>query len=220
MITDSIADLIDDQGHGVRRESVVSPEKVSTKERILQTAIRLLLDRRTENLTTREIAKEAGVNVAAIHYYFQTKENLIAEAYAAATHIGFTHGMQVFAQKDLPARERAVQFLKGYAVGIVEYPNVSRAGFSGMLFAEETSERFSRYLGQMFEALQATFGEMGEADEKRRAGKALAALSSVILPFLFLGAFRGISGIDYSDRAERDRYIELLVDALSSAQKE
>ncbi len=198
----------------------MSPEEANTKERILKTAVRLLIERPRKSLTTREIAREADVNVAAIHYYFQTKENLIAEAYAAATDIGFTHAMEVFARKDLSPRERAAMFLKGYAIGIVEYPNVSRAGFSGMLFAEQASERFSRYLGQMFEALRGTFREMGEADGKRQAGKALAALSSIILPFLFLGAFRGISGIDYNDRAEREKYIELLVEALSSAEKE
>jgi len=198
----------------------MSSEEASTKDRILQTAIRLLFKKPPESLTTREIAKEAEVNVAAIHYYFQTKDNLIAEAYAAATDIGFTHAMQVFARKDLSARDRAVQFLQGYAIGIVEYPNISRAGFSGMLFAEKASERFSRYLGQMFEALRETFREMGEMDEKSRAGEALVALSSIILPFLFMGAFRGISGIDYGNRAERDRYIELLVDALSGAHKE
>jgi hypothetical protein len=61
---------------------------------------------------------------------------------------------------------------------------------------------------------------MGEVNGKARAGKALAALSSIILPFLFMGAFRGISGIDYGNRAERDHYIELLVDGLSSTKKE
>jgi AcrR family transcriptional regulator len=199
---------------------MVSPEDTGTKNRILQTAIRLLLETSPENLTTRRIAREAEVNIAAIHYYFQTKEALIAEAYAAATDIGFTHAMQIFTRMDLPARERAALFLKGYAVGIVDYPNISRAGFSGMLFAEKASERFSKYLGQIFEALRGTFQEMGEIDEKAAAGKALAAISSIILPFLFMGAFRGISGIEYSDRAEREKYIELLVDDLGSVRKE
>jgi AcrR family transcriptional regulator len=198
----------------------VSPEEAGAKERILKTAIQLLFKTPLENLTTRNIAKKAEVNVAAIHYYFQTKENLIAEAYAAATDIGFHHAMAVFGRKDLSPRDRVVLFLKGYAIGIVEYPNISRAGFSGMLFAEKASERFSKYLGPMFEALREAFQEMGEMDGKARAGKALAALSSIILPFLFMGAFRGISGINYGDRAERDQYIELLVDGLSSTRKE
>src|SRR5271157_3359073 len=115
--------------------TVVSKEEAGSKERILQAAIRLLLKKAPESLTTRTIASEAGVNVAAIHYYFQTKEALIEEAYAAATDIGFRHAMEVFTRKDLSARDRAVQFLEGYAVGIVDYPNISRAGFSGMLFA-------------------------------------------------------------------------------------
>jgi AcrR family transcriptional regulator len=202
------------------READVSKAETGSKERILQAAIRLLLEKAPEDLTTRVIANEAGVNVAAIHYHFQTKEALIEQAYAAATDIGFAHAMEIFARKDLSARDRAVQFLKEYAVGIVDYPNISRAGFSGMLFAEKASERFSKYLGRMFESLHETIREMGETDEKACAGKALAALSSIILPFLFLGAFRGISGIEYDDRAEREKYIELLVDALGGFRKE
>jgi AcrR family transcriptional regulator len=196
------------------------PEESSTRERILNTAVRLLLNAPPKGLTTRTIAREAGVNVAAIHYYFQTKENLIEQAYAAATESGFKRAMEVFDRKDLSARDRMVQFLQGYAIGIVEYPSISRAGFSRMLFAEKASERFSRYLSQMFEALRNSFHEMGESHRKGQAGKALVALSSIILPFLFMGAFRGISGIDYGNRAERNKYIELLVDALSGVDKE
>jgi AcrR family transcriptional regulator len=198
----------------------VSPDEAGARERILRAAVHLLLNAPPKGLTTRGIAREAKVNVAAIHYYFQTKENLIEQAYEAATEIGFTHAMQIFARKDLSPRDRAIQFLQGYAVGIVEFPNISRAGFSGMLFAKKASERSARYLGQMFEALRETFREMGETDPKRQAGNALIALSSIILPFLFMGAFRGISGVEYNDRAERNKYIELLVNALSGANKE
>jgi AcrR family transcriptional regulator len=198
----------------------VGTKEAGTKERILATAVRLLLNAPPKGLTTRAIAAEAGVNVAAIHYYFQTKENLIEQAYSSATDSGFKRAMQVFDRKDLPVRDRAVQFLQGYAIGIVEYPSISRAGFSRMLFVEKASERFARYLGRMFEALRGTFRQMGEADPKGQAGKALAALSSIILPFLFMGAFRGISGIDYGDRAERNKYIEQLVNALSGSNKE
>jgi AcrR family transcriptional regulator len=204
----------------LKGRNLVSQNETITKERILKTAIRLLLKTSAESLTTRKIAAEAGVNIAAIHYYFQTKDALIAEAYTAATDIGFTHAMEIFARKDLSARDRAAQFLQGYAIGIVDYPNISRAGFSGMIFAEKASARFSKYLGQIFEALRETFREMGETDEKACACKVMAALSSIILPFLFMGAFGGISGIEYSDRAERDRYIELLVDALGGKIKE
>jgi AcrR family transcriptional regulator len=199
---------------------VMSLNKTDARERILQTSVRLLTTGLSKEPTTREIAREAGVNVAAIHYYFQTKEGLMSSAYAAATEIGFTHAMKVFDRKDLRARDRVVQFLKGYAVGIVEYPGISRAGFSVMLFAERASEQFSRYLGQIFAALRDAFREMGETDEKRCAGRALAALSSIILPFLFLGSFRGISGIEYDDRAERDAYIELLGEMFSASTKE
>ena len=40
-------------------------------------AYREIAERGFEGLRTREVAKEAGVNIATLHYYFPTKESLI-----------------------------------------------------------------------------------------------------------------------------------------------
>jgi hypothetical protein len=47
------------------------------QERILAATIDMLLVKTSSQIRTREIAQKAGVNIAAIHYYFNTKENLI-----------------------------------------------------------------------------------------------------------------------------------------------
>lgn len=48
----------------------------NTRERILEAAHRVFLRRGTAGARTQEIADEAGVNKALLHYYFETKERL------------------------------------------------------------------------------------------------------------------------------------------------
>jgi len=50
--------------------------KISTRDKILETAIRLFSERGFNGTTTKEIAEEAGVNEALIFRYFSTKRDL------------------------------------------------------------------------------------------------------------------------------------------------
>jgi len=53
-------------------------EKVSTRDKILETAIKLFSEKGFNGTTTKEIAEEAGVNEALIFRYFSTKRELYA----------------------------------------------------------------------------------------------------------------------------------------------
>lgn len=52
-----------------------------SKKRILDTMVRLLMERKDVNkITIRQIAEHAEVNSALINYYYQSKENLVYKA--------------------------------------------------------------------------------------------------------------------------------------------
>ena len=51
----------------------------NTRDRIVQAANRLFLERGCENVTLRDIASELGIYHGNVTYYFSTKEDLIAE---------------------------------------------------------------------------------------------------------------------------------------------
>lgn len=55
--------------------------KQDIKRKIISAAIRLIegKESRPEDITVRDICKEAGVGLSQINYHFQTKENLIAQ---------------------------------------------------------------------------------------------------------------------------------------------
>lgn len=56
-------------------------ENIDAKERIMNTMVELLLERKDVNkITTREVAKLANVNSASINYYYKSKDNLVFKA--------------------------------------------------------------------------------------------------------------------------------------------
>jgi len=57
----------------------VTEDRQSTKDRLLDAAERLFADKGFDEVSIRELAAAAEVNVAAVNYHFQGKENLFAE---------------------------------------------------------------------------------------------------------------------------------------------
>lgn len=55
--------------------------KQNIKQKIIETTINLIRDAkgRPEDITVRDICKEAGIGLSQVNYHFQTKENLIAQ---------------------------------------------------------------------------------------------------------------------------------------------
>jgi AcrR family transcriptional regulator len=56
----------------------VAEPDVLTRDRLLLTAERLLLDRGFEAVSIRAVCAEANANVAAVHYHFGSKDDLVA----------------------------------------------------------------------------------------------------------------------------------------------
>ena len=61
----------------VKAKSKNDPGREQTRERILEAARQRLVEEGYARLSTRQIAAEAGVNHALIHYYFGTKDQLV-----------------------------------------------------------------------------------------------------------------------------------------------
>ncbi|MCE5336382.1 MAG: TetR family transcriptional regulator [Desulfobacteraceae bacterium] len=58
-----------------------APDKLSTKERIIQVAERLFADKGLDGTSMRDIADAAGVNLASANYHFGSKDGLIAAVF-------------------------------------------------------------------------------------------------------------------------------------------
>lgn len=67
-----------------RGRPAATPDAEPRRETLVQAAYRRLAEAGFEGLRTRDVAAEAGVNIATLHYYFPTKEALIRGVVAHA----------------------------------------------------------------------------------------------------------------------------------------
>lgn len=89
--------------------SVGAPEPEadpSTPDRILDAAHRVFLRRGTAGARTQEIAAEAGVNKALVHYYFGTKEALAEAVFQRVASVLLPSIFGVLSAPDLTLEER------------------------------------------------------------------------------------------------------------------
>lgn len=56
-----------------------------TRERILDTANKLFAERGVEGVSLRELTVKAGVNIAAVHYHFGSKDGILPELFARSS---------------------------------------------------------------------------------------------------------------------------------------
>jgi AcrR family transcriptional regulator len=67
--------------NGSNEEKMAENKKSNTKERILKSAARLFSEKGYDKVTTREIAKDVGINPATLYYHFTSKEDVLKSLY-------------------------------------------------------------------------------------------------------------------------------------------
>jgi len=98
--------------------------------KILAAAITCLERHGVEGTGIREIAKEAGVNSAAISYYFRSKDNLLAKALAQTLDQAFSQvpaDYEALLASGLDGRRAFEELLARYLFHAAKYPRISFA---------------------------------------------------------------------------------------------
>lgn len=85
------------------------PDDRETRDRLLDAAQTVFLRRGTAKARTQEIANEAGVNKALLHYYFGTKANLADAVFTRETRKLFPRIVGILTSPDLPLDEKVRQ---------------------------------------------------------------------------------------------------------------
>ncbi|HVO37831.1 MAG TPA: TetR/AcrR family transcriptional regulator [Spirochaetia bacterium] len=183
--------------------------ETAAQKKIVEAAIACIDRDGLSRVTIRGIAREAGVNSAAISYYFRSKERLIEEALKTtlANAFGDWEVMLDGRGEDLESRLGAV--LREALEGALRYPGIVKAhlydtfvsGAANTLFIR----RFSGFLSLLARELQSRF--------PRRSAREIGAdtvqlISAVLLPGFLPQLFRNAGGFDLADHGERERYVD------------
>ena len=190
------------------------PTSTAIESRIILAAIDCIEKYGMQGATNRKIAEAAGVNSAAINYYFRSKDVLLQRV------MEFTL-KNAFDWEDIDrlpggsAAERCKAVFNDLIAGGTRYPGITRAHFYDLLTAGDYSslavERLNQFIARLADDLQARGAGLPPDELRLGLGQiASAAVMMILAPRLFAGGL----GLDLTDEVARRAFVDRLVDRL------
>lgn len=187
------------------------PALTPIEMKIIQAAIDCIEEYGVQGTTNRKIAAMAGVNSAAINYYFRSKDALIERCMQVTLENAFD-----FADfAPLPggtAIERCNSIFNELTAGGLNYPGITRSHFYSLLTSGRYDSlvvtKLNEFAQNLVEDLRARDLNL-EQDELKMACAQIT--SAVMMAILAPGLFSEKLGIDLAVAETRQRYIQRLV---------
>jgi len=187
----------------------------SVRDHILDRTIYLMGKRGTTDVSVRAIAQEAGVNVAAVNYYFSSKEQMLAQM-ADRFVGGFEEVMRLLTSPGVAPEARLRRWAAEVMRFLAEYPGI--LALMQRQMAAEPLDPFGEALRAAMERavrqLKAVLREMvGGTEPERLAFKLTLFVSTLAGPFP-QNIDRGPERRGFRAPAARARFLDLLLEHL------
>ena len=182
------------------------------RERIVLAAIACIERLGLDRVTVRAISGEADVNVAAINYYFGSKDSLIEHALETTLHNAFSlEELYPLLDQGMEVRAALEEFLVEFMGNGLQWPGLAEAHLHGPMTRQEYPERLLARMTDMLqrfrELLAPRVPDQGRDEQMRSA---VQFWNAVMMPILVPGLFAD-AGVDFHDANERRRYIRSLI---------
>jgi AcrR family transcriptional regulator len=189
-------------------------QPANPEERIVAATIACIEQYGIAGATNRRIAEQAEVNIAAINYYFRSKEALIRRCLEITL-------QNAFEMNDMPpmpeasAQERCIAVVLDLLEGGQRYPGISRAHFYNLVtegpYDRLLAERLNRFIADLSRDLRPRSGAL-PAEELTIALIQImsAAIFAILAPALYTAQY----GVNLNDPATRQVYARRLVAGL------
>lgn len=170
----------------------------STEEKILDAARKVFVRDGMAGARMQDIADEAGMNKALLHYYFRNKEKLFETIFREIT-MGFMPRMNAIFESDMTLFEKIEAFCSEYITKIIENP------FIPAFFFSELNKQPSEFLKKMWGDKKPIVGKMAfQIQEEARLGNikpihplqlVMSMMALCVFPFLAKPLFQYITSI-------------------------
>jgi AcrR family transcriptional regulator len=185
---------------------------IPAKPKIIAATIDCIERDGIQNLTIRKIAREAGVNSAAINYYFGTKDALVETAMRQTLDEMMTMPEEIFDAAKGEASDRIEAFFGSFLEGLVRRRGIVKAHLYEPLMEGNYETDFIRRFGEFLAALAGRVRSVIPfVDETVVRLSIIQTVSAVMLPGLLPQAFLRFSTLDFEKPDVRSQYIRALV---------
>lgn len=192
----------------------------NTEEKILSAAIELFPIR--GEITTREIAKVAGVNVAAINYHFKSKNNLMKSVEKHYSNILYEVQNSILKDPNTSPKDKLVNWANTLMEYMFKWPAlitlVSNLLLQDKNYDPEIINKFFKDK-KLMEDVQEIISSITDIEDIETLNyKYIQLFSGVIGPIIFqvLPMVSGVenSFLDFDQEEERVKYIRCLVESI------
>ncbi len=178
-----------------------------TEQRILQAAARVFVRRGTSGARMQEIAEEAGVNQALIHYYFRSKDGLAAAVFRQAAS-RLIPSVAAMLGSDAPLEDkvrgfvhlyidtvRHNPFIPGYIVSELHHHPERVTDLMSETLGDQTSSVAGRFLAKLREQLEES-AAAGRTRPMSAEQFLVNLLSLSVFPFVGRPLLRVLAALD------------------------
>lgn len=194
----------------------------STEDKIKNAARSVFHKKGFAATRTRDIAEEAGINLALLNYYFRSKEKLF-DLIMLETLMGFMHTMAMILNNEKSSLEKKVELVASHYIDfITKEPNIPifmlseiRNNSDGLLEKLPIKQivMSSAFVKQHQEAVA-----KGKITEPNPLHFLMNLLSLVVFPFIAQPLLQGIGGLDKAQfnklMQERKKMIPIWIKAM------
>lgn len=200
-----------------KRQVARSPEDIAVKrDRILDAAMKLLLERGYTKTTMSHVAREASVGRGTVYWHFASKDDLFFSLLERET-ARIEGDMPRLLETQLPALEKLESLIRGFFQFYSDVPNLLQAFMSVLTGSDEQMQQrllayFSSIYGR-YDALIEGLLEKAKEDGDVRAdldSRVVAAAIVVMLDAMFIQIHFGLVDND------PDRLAEGVISVMSS----
>ncbi|MBN1838347.1 MAG: TetR/AcrR family transcriptional regulator [Spirochaetales bacterium] len=187
----------------------------AAEQRMIEATIECIEAEGIEGVTIRKIAAIAGMNSAAVNYYFRSKEALLERALAATTENAIGDWERIVEDSSVPPEARLRAILQELVEGVSKFPNLTRAHLHGPImegdFDTVFARRFRSFVARACDILAPALSGGGVPELR------LAALFSAAMGWGLLGGMLAeLAGAAPGDPEARKEYLDLFLSRLVS----
>jgi AcrR family transcriptional regulator len=102
---------------------IMNEHQTNAEQLILQAARKVFIEKGMEGARMQEIADEAGINKALLHYYFRSKDKLFQAVFLEAFQ-KFLPQLEMMINSELPFMQKLEVFINNYITIIIENPYI------------------------------------------------------------------------------------------------
>ena len=187
-------------------------DRTAVKTKIILATIECIEKDGYNAVTTRNVAQAAGVNNAAINYYFGSKDKLLADTFNFTLSHFFIDLKEILKDKDLNAYSLLKVFLVFLLQGFVNYPNMVRTYFLipdvFLKYGQSFLRQFEQFLMTVTGRIQSENPALSEMEIRFSLMQIISVIFSLCLPLDF---FQHFSGINPQDPVTQIAYIDHLL---------